>query len=54
MLTLYLKGMRTNCFMKLMLSFCVLKDPDVGTRFRRLRKGLELINTVRPWERLVQ
>lgn len=54
MLTLYLKGIRTNCFIQLTISFCVLKDPDVGTRLHRLRKGLELINTVRARERLVQ
>lgn len=38
MLTLYLKDMRTNYFMKLMLSFCVLKDPEVETRFAVLEK----------------
>lgn len=54
MLTLYLKGIRTNCFIPLTLTFCALKDPDVGSRFHRLRKGLELINTVKAWERLVQ
>jgi len=53
MLTLYLKGIRTRCFMKLILSFCVVKDLDVRTMFCRLRRGLELISTVRARERLV-